>query len=91
MLNDYRLPQGWLPAAAINPADADYDVFDLDPALLSRFVRVALVAGQAEWLDGLATTESIQPSQTTSLVTQPSSIIRKAILGRGNMSRTSAG
>jgi hypothetical protein len=49
-LNDYRLPQGWLPCAAINPADADYDVHELDPALLSRFVQVEVVADHTEWL-----------------------------------------
>jgi hypothetical protein len=50
-LNDYRLPDGWLPAAAINPPDGDYDVQDLDAALLSRFVRLRVEAGQKEWLD----------------------------------------
>jgi MoxR-like ATPase len=52
-LNDYRLPAGWLPAAVINPAEGElvYEVFDLDPALLSRFVRAALVPDQAEWLE----------------------------------------
>jgi hypothetical protein len=49
-LNDYRLPRGWLPAAAINPADGGYEVFDLDAALLSRFVQVAVDPDQAEWL-----------------------------------------
>jgi len=51
-LNDYRLPQGWLPCAAINPPDddADYDVQDLDAALLSRFTRVAVIAHREEWL-----------------------------------------
>ncbi len=51
-LNDYRLPPGWLPCAAINPPDddADYDVQDLDAALLSRFTRVAVIADREEWL-----------------------------------------
>jgi len=50
-LNDYRLPNGWLPMAAINPASEDYEVFDLDGAMLSRFVQVTVVPDQAEWLD----------------------------------------
>src|SRR6516165_2940992 len=39
-LNDYILPRGWLPVAAINPPEDGYEADDLDPALLSRFVRV---------------------------------------------------
>lgn len=52
-LNDYCLPDGWLPVAAINPAEGEliYEVTDLDPALLSRFVRVALIPDQVEWLE----------------------------------------
>jgi hypothetical protein len=51
-LNDYVLPPGWLPCAAINPsgADAGYDVHELDEALLSRFVRVGVAADREEWL-----------------------------------------
>lgn len=49
-LNDYQLPPGWLPAAAINPADEGYDVFTLDAAVLSRFVQVAVVSDQRSWL-----------------------------------------
>jgi hypothetical protein len=49
-LNDYRLPDGWLPAAAVNPPDGDYDTTDLDPALLSRFVVVGVEADPREWL-----------------------------------------
>ncbi len=49
-LNDYILPKGWLPCAAINPSEESYDVQDLDPALLSRFVQVGVKAGRKEWL-----------------------------------------
>ena len=50
-LNDYSLPSGWLPAAAINPADGDdYEVFELDGALLSRFVQATVVPDQELWL-----------------------------------------
>src|SRR5262249_48906663 len=49
-LNDYQLPKGWLPVAAINPADADYEVEELDPALLSRFTCVRVVPDKKEWL-----------------------------------------
>jgi hypothetical protein len=49
-LNDYRLPDGWLPVAAINPPEDGYDVVDLDAALLSRFVKAGVVADRDEWL-----------------------------------------
>lgn len=49
-LNDYKLPIGWLPAAAINPADADYEVSELDPALLSRFVQANVIPDWGQWL-----------------------------------------
>ncbi len=50
-LNDYILPKGWLPCAAINPSEESYDVQDLDQALLSRFVQVGVKAGRKEWLE----------------------------------------
>ena len=49
-LNDYRLPDGWLTAAAVNPADEDYEVADLDAALLSRFTQFRVVPDRVEWL-----------------------------------------
>jgi hypothetical protein len=49
-LNDYKLPKGWLPVAAINPDSEGYDVRPLDPALLSRFIRIAVEANVASWL-----------------------------------------
>lgn len=49
-LNDYRLPPGWLPVAAINPPDSEYEVLDLDSALLSRFTVATLVPDTCEWL-----------------------------------------
>lgn len=49
-LNEYILPKGWLPVAAINPPDDGYEVNELDPALLSRFVKVGVRADRDEWL-----------------------------------------
>jgi hypothetical protein len=49
-LNDYTLPAGWLPAAAINPAADGYDADDLDAALASRFARAEVVPDRDEWL-----------------------------------------
>src|SRR5262245_45317193 len=50
-LNTYRLPAGWLPAASINPPDADYEVQDLGPAILSRFTRLRVMPDTKTWLD----------------------------------------
>lgn len=49
-LNDYKLPPGWLCVAATNPSSDGYDTQDLDPALLSRFVRIEVVADAKSWL-----------------------------------------
>jgi len=49
-LNDYQLPKGWLPCAAINPAGGNYEVHELDNALLSRFVKVEVIPDRNEWL-----------------------------------------
>jgi hypothetical protein len=49
-LNDYVLPAGWLPAAAINPGDGDYEASELDAALRSRFVQVEVEPDRDEWL-----------------------------------------
>jgi MoxR-like ATPase len=48
-INDYVLPPGWLPAAAVNPVEeGGYEVVELDPALLSRFVCVAVRPDRGE-------------------------------------------
>jgi MoxR-like ATPase len=60
-LNDYTLPQGWLPAAAINPAADGYECDDLDEALLSRFVQLDVVPDRDEWL-AWAETAGIHPA-----------------------------
>ena len=49
-LNDYRLPDGWLPVATMNPPDGANEVFEVDPPLLSRLVQVLLVPDRKEWL-----------------------------------------
>lgn len=48
-LNDYTLPPGFLPVAATNDGD-EYQVGDLDPALLSRFVCIRVVPSITAWL-----------------------------------------
>ena len=49
-LNDYRLPDGWLPVACINPAEDGYQAAELDPALLSRFVQIVVRPDCEEWV-----------------------------------------
>jgi MoxR-like ATPase len=69
-LNDYRLPAGWLPVAAINPDDHEYEVEGLDPALRSRFVQVAVEADQQEWL-AWARDEGIHPAVLAYVAADP--------------------
>jgi MoxR-like ATPase len=59
-LNDYTLPKGWLAVAAINPSEDGYEVEELDPALLSRFVEVHVVPDRGEWLEW-ARAEGVHP------------------------------
>jgi hypothetical protein len=49
-LNDYALPAGWLPVAAINDPQDGYLVDELDEALLSRFLRIKVVADRQSWV-----------------------------------------
>jgi len=49
-LNDYVLPPGWLPVAAINPSDDGYDVNECDLALRSRFINITIKSSVREWL-----------------------------------------
>jgi len=51
----YELPKGWSIVAAGNPGDADYQVTDIDPALLGRFCHVHLTPTKDEWLDFAST------------------------------------
>lgn len=49
-LNDYKMPDGWRLAAAINPDVDGYDVEPMDEALLARFVVMHVVADKKSWL-----------------------------------------
>jgi MoxR-like ATPase len=49
-INDYPLPDDWLPAACINPYEDGYDAEELDAAFTSRFVVVRAEADAEEWL-----------------------------------------
>ncbi len=49
-IHDHPLPKGWLPVAAANPDGADYSVDILDPAFMTRFTVVELVADRRAWL-----------------------------------------
>ena len=54
-LNQYILPPGWLPAAAVNPQDSDdYDTNRFDNAMMARFVKIDVephVGNWAEWAE----------------------------------------
>jgi hypothetical protein len=60
-LNRYILPPGWLPCAAANPDEPDYDVVPLDAALRDRFCEIHCRADPAEWLRW-AHTAAIHPA-----------------------------
>ena len=49
-LNDYKLPDGWLVCAAINPDSGEYQVDPLDPAHVARFINVAAVPDVQQWV-----------------------------------------
>jgi hypothetical protein len=50
-ISGYRLPEGWVIAAACNPHDeGGYHVEELDPALRSRFLLIRLEADVSEWV-----------------------------------------
>jgi len=48
-LHEYQLPPDWVPFAAINPEDGEYQVTPLDPALRSRFLVLPVRADVQEW------------------------------------------
>lgn len=48
-LNDYVLPKGWLPVAAVNDGTDGYHVDELDPALLSRFAHLRVEPETQSW------------------------------------------
>jgi MoxR-like ATPase len=51
MLNDYTLPVGWLPVAAINPAGVEYQgASEMDKALLARFMKINVEPDVKTWL-----------------------------------------
>jgi len=49
-LNDYKLPDGWMCIAAINPSTDGYDTQEMDAALMSRFIRVTVEADVKEFI-----------------------------------------
>jgi|GEM_PF-733783 len=48
-LHEYELPPGWVPFAAINPEDGEYQVTPLDPALRGRFLQLKVRADIRAW------------------------------------------
>lgn len=60
-LNDYELPAGWLPCAAVNDAADGYEADDLDAALLSRFLRVRVLPDVKEWTNWAQSEGAVHP------------------------------
>jgi MoxR-like ATPase len=70
-INDYRLPVGWLPVAAINPDDEAYDTSQVDAALRSRFLNIRVVPSRREWL-AWADSQKLHPSVVQYVASDPS-------------------
>src|SRR5262249_40154196 len=70
-LNSYLLPRGWLPVASVNPPAEGYEVSELDAALLSRFVRAAVVPDRDGWL-AWAQREKVHPEVIAYVRSDPS-------------------
>jgi hypothetical protein len=49
-LNDYTLPTGWVPMAAVNDAAEGYATEELDQAVLSRFLHVQVMPDVEAWV-----------------------------------------
>lgn len=60
-LNDYALPPGWLPVAAVNDPQDGYVLEELDEALLSRFLRMKLVPDRQAWVSWGKTEDRVHP------------------------------
>ena len=50
-INRYRLPDGWLPCAAVNPRQEGYHVDVLDEAMTSRWINVHVEADEDQWAE----------------------------------------
>jgi hypothetical protein len=59
-LDGEKLPEGWRVVAAINASD-DYDVVELDPALLDRWFYIDFEPTPKEWMSW-ATKSGVHPS-----------------------------
>jgi hypothetical protein len=73
-LNDYALPAGWLPCAAINDAEEGYGVEELDAALLSRFLQVSVVPEVTAWVQWARTSQQVH-EKVISFVAQSPGIL----------------
>jgi hypothetical protein len=60
-IHEYELPPRWVVWATTNPADGDYHVTPLDPALLARFLFLKVRAERKWWLEW-ADTAGIHPA-----------------------------
>lgn len=75
-LNDYRLPESCFVVGSINPSGERYDVDELDPALLSRFVTLNVYADRRHWAAWAQTQGLLQ--DVVSLIERTPDIFRSA-------------
>lgn len=50
-IHGYKLPKGWIMAAAINPESSGYDVNNMDPALKNRFIEYKIEYDHKSFVD----------------------------------------
>ena len=79
-LNDYGLPRGWLPCAAINDAEEGYGVEELDAALLSRFLRVKVVPEVTAWVQWARASQHVHET-IVAFVEQSSRFLKPVLIG----------
>lgn len=72
-LGSYRLPPGWVPAAAINPRSDGYAVDLLDAALMSRFMQITVTASVESWVEW-ARVSNIHPKVIEYVESVPNSL-----------------
>jgi hypothetical protein len=70
-LNDFVFPEKWLPCAAINDGE-EYQVDLLDPALLSRFLKVRIEPDPILWLEWAEGRGNVHPKVVQFIAQTPS-------------------
>jgi hypothetical protein len=74
MQADYALPPGWQIVAAANPADLGHDVYDIDDAMVDRFLHVAPGYDAAVWASWATSQDTMHQSAVDFALTHSSMV-----------------